>query len=161
MFTLLLIGQLQSAFAAQPDSAQSDAPPEQSVVTSTAETGRNGPNPDRMLQDGRHLSSGTISATIHAGYWVWRNVVSPGDGPRCPMRPTCSAYARDSFSTYGPLGFVTTFDRLLRDGNTEGFERAPDGLHFLDPLDDHPPPGPLLTGTYCKRQRDAGAEACL
>ncbi len=141
--------------------APADSPPDNAAVALVVEENLKGPNPERMLREGRHLSSGTISATIHTAYWVWRNVVSPGDGPRCPMRPTCSAYARESFSTYGVGGFVTTFDRLLRDGNTEGFERAPDGLHFLDPLDDHPAPGPLLTGTYCKRQRDAGSEACL
>lgn len=148
---------LSTALAAEP----ADSAPDNTVVALVVEENLKGPNPERMLREERHLSSGTISATIHAGYWVWRNVVSPGDGPRCPMRPTCSAYARESFSTYGVGGFVTTFDRLLRDGNTEGFERATDGLHFLDPLDDHPAPGPLLTGTYCNRQRDAGSEACL
>lgn len=131
------------------------------LLLATLSTAHAEPDPERMLQDDRHLSEGLLSGSLHVAYWGWRNLISPGDGPRCPMRPTCSAYALESFTTYGVGGFVMTFDRLLRDGNTEGFERAPDGLHFLDPLDDHIAPGALLSGSYCRSQRDDGAEACL
>lgn len=119
------------------------------------------PDPARMLRDDRRVTTGPIDATAALGLWVWRNLVSPGDGARCPMRPTCSLYSRQAMGRDGLVGgVVLTFDRLLRDSNLDGYDRAPDGLHALDPLADHPPASELLSGGYCRRRHADGA-ACL
>ena len=119
------------------------------------------PDPARMLRDDRTLTTGPIDATAQLGLVVWRNLISPGDGARCPMRPSCSLYARQAMGRDGLFGgVILTFDRLLRDANLDGYERAPDGLHALDPLADHPPASQLLSGGYCRRRRADGA-ACL
>ncbi|MCP4810649.1 MAG: membrane protein insertion efficiency factor YidD [Proteobacteria bacterium] len=107
----------------------------------------------------RHVADSWLGSTVHLGYRIWRVAISPGDGPRCPMRPTCSSYAQQAFARDGLGGYVLTFDRLLRDGNVADYPFAPDG-HALDPLANHPAVGELLGG-YCRSQRDDGAELCL
>lgn len=50
----------------------------------------------------------------------YRTVISPADGSRCPMYPTCSTYARQVFEKHGPiLGWIMTCDRLVRCGRDE------------------------------------------
>ena len=53
-------------------------------------------------------------------WWLWfyRNAISPLDGPRCGMWPTCSAYATQAVRAHGPLfgGFLAA-DRLLHEGS--------------------------------------------
>lgn len=120
-----------------------------------------GPDPERLLRPERELSHGTLDATAHLGLAVWREVVSPGDGARCPMRPSCSAYARQAFRRDGLGGYILTFDRLLRDSAAAAYPLAPDGAHHLDPLRNHPPAAELLGGVWCRRQRADGAELCL
>lgn len=51
---------------------------------------------------------------------IYQSLVSPGSGHRCPMEPSCSTYARQSFATNGPFyGWILTADRLLRCGRDE------------------------------------------
>lgn len=50
--------------------------------------------------------------------------VSPLDGPRCALYPTCSAYARDAIRRHGiVLGAFLTADRLMQEA--EVHQRAP------------------------------------
>ena len=50
---------------------------------------------------------------------LWK-VISGADGHRCPMYPSCSAYARDAVKKHGPLlGWIMTSDRLVRCGRDE------------------------------------------
>lgn len=67
--------------------------------------------------------------------------ISPIDGARCPMYPTCSAYARQSLSKHGPLwGIFMTADRLIREGDPIE-QRTPivkwGYTRFYDPLTDN------------------------
>ncbi len=120
------------------------------------------PPPERMLRPEWHSAGGGLmSSTAHVGLRIWQRGITPGDGPRCPMRPSCSAYSMQAFHAYGLGGYVLTFDRLLRDGNPTGYPLARDGLHVLDPLANHPAPGELLLGIHCARQRADGADLCL
>lgn len=43
--------------------------------------------------------------------------ISPVDGDRCPMHPSCSAFAKEALSTRGPVvGTLLGADRFLRCG---------------------------------------------
>ncbi|PNU19511.1 membrane protein insertion efficiency factor YidD [Geothermobacter hydrogeniphilus] len=44
--------------------------------------------------------------------------ISPVDGPRCPMYPTCSAYSRQALARHGPwIGVMLTVDRLIHEND--------------------------------------------
>jgi putative component of membrane protein insertase Oxa1/YidC/SpoIIIJ protein YidD len=47
-------------------------------------------------------------------------VISPIDGDRCPMYPSCTRYAKESIRKHGALiGWVMAMDRLVRCGRDE------------------------------------------
>ncbi len=47
---------------------------------------------------------------------VFRDVLSPIDGPKCPHYPTCSQFAREAVNRYGPgWGVLMTASRLTRE----------------------------------------------
>jgi putative component of membrane protein insertase Oxa1/YidC/SpoIIIJ protein YidD len=49
---------------------------------------------------------------------VYSNYISPADGNRCPMYPSCSSFAEQSITKHGPLiGFIMICDRLTKCGN--------------------------------------------
>ncbi len=51
---------------------------------------------------------------------MFQTLISPIDGDRCPMHPSCSAYAKRAVQKHGPLmGWVMACDRLLRCGRDE------------------------------------------
>lgn len=44
--------------------------------------------------------------------------ISPVDGDRCRMSPTCSTFGRQAIKKHGAvLGFILTIDRLMHEGN--------------------------------------------
>ncbi len=46
----------------------------------------------------------------------FQTFISPVDGDRCPMYPTCSAYGVQAFKKHGPLiGVIMTADRLIHE----------------------------------------------
>ena len=48
----------------------------------------------------------------------FQKYISPLDGARCPMYPTCSAYARQALHKHGALlGVFMTADRLMHEGD--------------------------------------------
>ena len=69
-------------------------------------------------------------------YQTW---ISSFDGPKCPMHPTCSAYAANSFKRYGFwIGLLLTTDRLIHEGgNVDLFHRHRVGgiPRFVDPIE--------------------------
>ncbi len=51
-------------------------------------------------------------------YDFYKKYISPADGDRCPMYPSCSAYSKQAFTKYGFMrGFIMTADRLTRCGS--------------------------------------------
>ncbi len=51
---------------------------------------------------------------------VYQEYISPVDGDRCRMFPSCSNYASDAFQKHGVLmGWIMTCDRLVRCGRDE------------------------------------------
>ena len=61
---------------------------------------------------------------IDASVRFYQRRISPLDGPRCLLYPTCSAYSRECLRRHGFLmGLLMTIDRLLQEG--EVLARAP------------------------------------
>lgn len=51
----------------------------------------------------------------------YRKVISPVDGNRCVMAPTCSLYSHQAIQEYGVImGVLLTADRLLHEGDEIG-----------------------------------------
>ena len=49
---------------------------------------------------------------------TFQKYISPIDGARCPMYPTCSAYSRQALHKHGALlGIFMTADRLMHEGD--------------------------------------------
>lgn len=72
------------------------------------------------------------------GVRFFQNYISPVDGPRCPMYPTCSAYARQALAKHGPwLGTMLTVDRLIHENEPQEWQhviRVGDHDRYHDPL---------------------------
>ncbi len=57
--------------------------------------------------------------------WIFQKYISPVDGARCRMYPTCSSYARHALRKQGPvIGTFMAVDRLI---------------HEIDPLEQREP----------------------
>ena len=106
-------------------------------------------------------SGSLMGGTLFVAMRLWRSI-SIGDGDRCSLQPTCSAYAVRAVRRDGIWGAVLAFDRLQRDGIADEYELSDDGRYRLDPVEDHlHAVDLLLTGRTCREQRRAGAAACL
>ncbi|MBF0468165.1 MAG: membrane protein insertion efficiency factor YidD [Desulfamplus sp.] len=50
----------------------------------------------------------------------YKEYISPADGDRCGMSPSCSKYGQEAFARHGLLmGWIMTCDRLIRCGRDE------------------------------------------
>lgn len=67
--------------------------------------------------DGADLAGdGFVPAAVD----LFRRYISPIDGDRCPMYPSCSQYSLEAFNKHGlVMGWIMTCDRLLRCGRDE------------------------------------------
>lgn len=55
---------------------------------------------------------------LYRGSLFFSQYISPVDGDRCAMYPTCSAYSRQAVARHGFLiGLVMTVDRLIHENN--------------------------------------------
>jgi putative membrane protein insertion efficiency factor len=60
------------------------------------------------------------SPQSHPVIAFYQRYISPVDGERCPMYPTCSAYAREAVERHGLfMGWIMACDRLVRCGRDE------------------------------------------
>ncbi len=51
---------------------------------------------------------------------IYRNYITPVDGNRCRMYPSCSEYCKQAVKKHGMIkGWIMTNDRLLRCGRNE------------------------------------------
>jgi len=75
---------------------------------------------------------------LQSGIRFFQRFISPVDGPRCPMYPTCSAYAMQAVQKHGPLvGSFITVDRLLHESGPAFHDhplKVGSRIRFLDPL---------------------------
>ena len=71
------------------------------------------------------------------GVKIFQDYISPIDGDRCPMYPTCSAYSIQAIRKHGFfIGFVMTGDRLIHESNeTDIVPRVKKGTwRYYDPV---------------------------
>jgi len=78
---------------------------------------------------------------LAAGVRFFQRFISPVDGPRCRMYPTCSAYALQALDRHGPwLGTMLTVDRLLHEGSPKEHRhpvRVGGRQRYHDPLENN------------------------
>ncbi len=65
-------------------------------------------------------NSAALAADENPFIRFYQEHISVVDGHRCPMYPSCSAYASRAFKKHGPvLGWIMACDRLVRCGRDE------------------------------------------
>jgi putative component of membrane protein insertase Oxa1/YidC/SpoIIIJ protein YidD len=78
-----------------------------------------------------------ISSPLSLGVEVYQKLLSPVLASECYMLPSCSAYAQQALSEYGPFfGLLLTIDRLLHEANevqTSPLVRQGNSLKLFDP----------------------------
>lgn len=80
------------------------------------------------------------SAPLQLAVRFFQKYISPIDGPRCPMYPTCSSYSLQALKKHGPLiGVFQTVDRLYREADRKHEHQDPINkwgyIRFYDPLE--------------------------
>ena len=72
------------------------------------------------------------------GVIFFSKYISPVDGDRCNMYPTCAAYSRQAIEKHGfVFGMLLTADRLIHEANetdSAPLVRIYDRLRYLDPV---------------------------
>jgi putative membrane protein insertion efficiency factor len=91
---------------------------------------------------GRESAEHSIAATPFL--WLLRfyqTRISPLDGNRCPMYPTCSQYSVQAIHKHGPvIGAVMTVDRLIHEADEQRFAplvKVGDRYRFIDSVADN------------------------
>lgn len=78
------------------------------------------------------------TAPLRTAIHFFQHYISPVDGPRCPMYPTCSAYALQALERHGPLlGVMLTVDRLFHETDAAEHHhpvQVGNRLRFYDPV---------------------------
>ncbi|PID40018.1 MAG: hypothetical protein CR984_05370 [Proteobacteria bacterium] len=82
------------------------------------------------------------SSFMEAPVQFFQTFLSGADGHRCPMQPSCSAYARQAMRRHGSImGWIMACDRLMRCGRDElkhsPSVNTPHGRRCQDPLDNN------------------------
>ena len=73
-----------------------------------------------FLNSGISQAQEPVKTPSHPMIHLYRTIISPIDGDRCPMYPSCSTYALEALKKHGPIvGWIMTCDRLLRCGGDE------------------------------------------
>jgi hypothetical protein len=71
----------------------------------------------------------------------YQRVISPVDGDRCPMYPTCSQYFVHAARKHGPvMGTVMTAGRLMHEPDEKAYVplvRVGNRLRYLDPVENN------------------------
>jgi len=72
---------------------------------------------------------------------VYQNFISPLDGDRCNMYPTCSQYSVQAIRKHGPvIGIIMTSDRLIHEADEQRLSPASkvgDHYRWLDSVENN------------------------
>ena len=74
-----------------------------------------GAPPHEPAASGQDLETSAVRLAFLGAIELFQKRVSPTDGPRCGLSPSCSAFAREAIRDCGAArGVLMTADRLLR-----------------------------------------------
>jgi hypothetical protein len=112
-----------------------------------------------IVPEGSSLEN-PVARFLVGGVRFFQKYISPVDGDRCSMIPTCSHYSLQAIRRHGAfLGFVMTADRIVHEYEEQRFVPAVwDGMtyRFYDPVENNDfwfsPPEP----NGCSSSRQAG-----
>ncbi len=95
-----------------------------------------------QIQSKQSISRSFWDNRFEHGYYFYQKIVSPGDGARCGMYPTCADYGYQAMRRHGmTIGSWMAADRLMRDhGHNEGhysFIEKFGRRRFFDPLNEN------------------------
>ncbi len=83
-----------------------------------------------------NITCDPLAVQLKQLFYIYRNILGPTKGQRCPMSPTCSAFGKSAIKQHGFfLGLVMTCDRLHRCGHDLQFYRyqmTNEGVFFED-----------------------------
>jgi putative membrane protein insertion efficiency factor len=86
-------------------------------------------------------SDDPATAFLVGGVRFFQKYISPVDGPRCSMTPTCSHYSLQAIRKHGPfLGFMMTADRIVHEYEEQKYVPTVwDGSRswFYDPVENN------------------------
>jgi len=81
---------------------------------------------------------GMTSAPFKGILRFYQKFISPYDGNRCPMYPTCSQYSMNAINKHGPIiGIIMTADRLIHEANEMDYAplvQIGESTRFYDPV---------------------------
>jgi putative membrane protein insertion efficiency factor len=92
---------------------------------------------DKQMTDEQMTNDGFWQESFLQGIRFFQIFISPADGDRCPMSPSCSQYAMEAIRTYGPWrGLILASDRLLRCGREDDYPliHKQGVFRYYDPL---------------------------
>lgn len=90
------------------------------------------------LEEKAEISLSFSGYLLMQGVKIFNKYISPVDGDRCRMYPTCSAYSLQVIKKHGFfLGFIMTADRLIHESNEMDYVpviMVEDHSKFYDPV---------------------------
>lgn len=93
----------------------------------------------KTAADRNHSIASTLGLAFDFYVGLFQRYISPVDGSRCQMYPTCSQYARLCLQKHGGMkGFFMSADRLMRDNwgipQYHSLILHHDRLYYYDPV---------------------------
>lgn len=92
-------------------------------------------------QPGVQGNSSPAARFFIEGVNVFREYVSPVDGDRCMMHPSCTTYSIEAVRKHGIIiGYIMTIDRLIHENNEMDFARVTgegEGARFQDSVENN------------------------
>lgn len=81
------------------------------------------------------------NSVLQTAIQLFQKYISPVDGQRCAMYPTCSAYSLQAIDKHGPvMGVFLTVDRLYHEGDLIEQQQPINKwgyIRFYDPLENN------------------------
>ncbi len=84
-------------------------------VMNQALTGRASTGAGPMSEPTRGFSNADqLKLLVNGALTIYQTFISSQKEPACMFEPSCSAFTREAFAKYGPLGILMGADRVLR-----------------------------------------------
>lgn len=150
--TLLMVGLLLSQSALAKDFAPFGSGLKHPFVGSADHTPGQGPQPlpvraldapkETTIKRAWRKATRLSSNPLYLAALYYRHFLTKVDGPRCAHAPTCSHFANQAVSRFGPVGILMGLERLIRSGRSSSVRWLPEigsgyKRRFFDPVDNY------------------------